>query len=106
MRSKAKLFFRQRSVRRNGLFADGLVWVVPRSKEFPEGFRYRLALVETESGNLLLLFDNHFPKGHHRHWPDGTETYYRFESISRLLDDYFEAIQNEETSREGKKNKD
>jgi hypothetical protein len=56
------------------------------------------------SGQMVALFDNHYPKGHHRHWADGRETSYSFESVGKLVDDYLGAIKQEEEKRENKKN--
>ena len=43
------------------------VWQVPKSRHFPEGFKYSLSLVEKSTGDVLLGYDNHKPKGHHVH---------------------------------------
>jgi hypothetical protein len=66
---------------------------VPVSARYPDGVRYRLALVDPFSGELWVLFDNHFPKGHHRHYRDGREGPYEFRSIEKLVEDYLKAIE-------------
>jgi hypothetical protein len=43
--------------------------------------------VNAESGLVHLLYDNHWPKGHHVHII-GVEQAYTFESIDALLDEF------------------
>lgn len=93
---KAKLLFREKLMLPSGKLRDAVVWRVPVSERYPDGIRYRLALVEPFTREVLVLFDNHFPKGHHRHLRDGAEEPYRFESVERLVDDYLRAIKDEE----------
>ncbi len=66
------------------------------SDRYPDGIKYRLVLVVPLTGKLLVLFDNHFPKGHHRHLGTGQEVAYRFESVQKLVEDYLQAIEDEE----------
>ena len=101
---QAKLLFREKQVLRGGLLRDGVIWQVPSGDRYPDGIRYRLALVDLETDQILALFDNHYPKGHHRHWEDGSETAYRFQSMETLVEDYLDAVRREEKRREDKKN--
>ena len=101
---KAKLLFREKLVLRGGLLRDGVIWKVPLNSRYPDGIRYRLALVDIESNQVLALFDNHYPKGHHRHLEDGTESPYRFDSAEKLVEDYLAVVELEEKKRENKKN--
>jgi len=94
--NKAKLLFRQKSLLRNGMLRDGVVWWVPKDDRYPDGYRYRLALVEHLNGKVMILFDNHYPKGHHVHLKDGREVPYEFKSLKKLLEDYEEVILKEE----------
>ena len=102
--AKAKLLYKEKLVLRSGLLRDGVIWKVPKNAHYPDGVRYRLALVEVISGKIIALFDNHHPKGHHLHLEDGTERSYRFESVGKLVDDYLRMISQEEEKREGQKN--
>ena len=52
------------------------------------------------SRTLIILLDNHYPKGHHRHLEDGSEMLYHFESVGKLADDYLLLISQEEMKRE------
>ena len=97
---QAKLLFRQKQVLRGGLLRDGVIWQVPFNDRYPDGIRYRLALVDIETDRILALFDNHHPKGHHRHWEDGSETPYLFQSTAKLVEDYLDAVRQEEKRRE------
>jgi hypothetical protein len=101
--SSGKLLDKEKLVLRSRLLRDGVIWSVPKNTRYPDGVRYRLALVDVDSGQLVTLFDNHSPKGHHRHWSDGRETSYYFESVEKLVDDYLTVIEEEEKRREDKK---
>ena len=62
------------------------IWMVPRSKTSPEGIDYSLALI-SPAGDRLVEYDNHWPKGHHRH-VSGEEGPYAYRGIDRLLADF------------------
>ncbi len=94
---KAKLLFRDRLVLKNGWLRDAIIWEVPVSESYPEGYRYRLVLAVPLTKEVLLLFDNHYPKGHHLHLKDGSEIRYHFQTIEKLMLDYLDAIQKEMT---------
>ncbi|MBI3556559.1 MAG: hypothetical protein HY074_09875 [Deltaproteobacteria bacterium] len=93
---KAKLVFREKLTLRSGRLRDAVIWSVPISARYPDGVKYRLALVDPFTGRVLVLFDNHFPKGHHCHLKTGEEIPYVFKSVDKLVDDYFKAIEGEE----------
>jgi hypothetical protein len=101
---KAYLVFKEKVTLRNGLLRDGVIWRVPISQRYPDGIRYRLALVNPEREQLLVLFDNHHPKGHHRHLRNGDEISYAFRSLTWLVEDYLSAIEDEEGIHESEKN--
>jgi len=61
------------------------------SSRLPGGIRYSLCLVDLESGKVVLLYDVHRGKSHHRHLR-GEETDYRFVDEDRLLDDFFRDV--------------
>jgi len=67
----------------------------PQEARRDSELRYRMVFVNPEEGKIILLFDNHFPKGHHRHFPDGTEGPYNFQSVSKLVEDYRQAVLEE-----------
>jgi hypothetical protein len=60
------------------------VWRVPSSVRYPDGVKYRMVLVNPQNGEVLLLFDNHWPKGHHFH-AEGREGPIAFSGVKELL---------------------
>lgn len=63
------------------------IWRVPASKAYPQGIRYRLVVVGLYSKRVLLLFDNHAPKGPHVHRAGSEETY-EFRGLEKLKADF------------------
>ncbi|MEK6580254.1 MAG: DUF6516 family protein [Bdellovibrionota bacterium] len=86
-RSRAELVIHEKLTSSSGLVREIRVWKMRKSGQYPQGIRYRLALVNCKSGELYLLYDNHWPKGPHVHF-DGRETVYSFESVVALLIDF------------------
>lgn len=68
--------------------AELKVWRVGKTKDFLEGLKYSLFLVEKASGVVLVGFDNHKPKGHHLHLKDVEHTY-DFSDVATLIDDFW-----------------
>jgi hypothetical protein len=68
-----------------------VIWQVERSTNTPDGVRYRLAFVPAGERRPSVLYDNHPPKGHHRHI-GGTQSAYQFESVEKLLSDFEASI--------------
>ncbi|MHB8382614.1 MAG: toxin-antitoxin system TumE family protein [Candidatus Binataceae bacterium] len=63
----------------------------PPSTDSLEGIRYALCLVDLESGKVILLYDVHKGKAHHRHLR-GAEIAYDFSDESKLLDDFLRDV--------------
>ena len=61
------------------------VWQVPKSDHYPEGVKY--SFFATRSGHVLVGYDNHRPKGHHRHF-GGKERPYNFKGFDKLRQDF------------------
>jgi len=59
--------------------------------DFPEGVRYSLCLVERKTGEVVLLYDIHRGKSHHRHLR-GQETLYTFADEETLLTDFLHEV--------------
>ncbi len=71
-------------------FAEVVVWRVPNRLQGSEhAFKYRLAYVV--DSRCLLRFDNEPGKGDHYHFGD-EELTYKFESLEKLLDDFWEQV--------------
>jgi hypothetical protein len=64
-----------------------VLWQVERSARHPEGVRYRLAFIRAGEETPALLYDNHHPKGHHRHVGTHEEAYF-FTTVEQLVADF------------------
>lgn len=62
------------------------IWKVAKSQTSPEGIDYSLALISPQ-GERVVGYDNHWPKGHHRHVL-GQESPYSYRGIERLIGDF------------------
>lgn len=62
------------------------IWKVPTSQTSPEGVDYSLSLISPE-GDRVVGYDNHWPKGHHRHVL-GQEGAYAYRGIDHLIADF------------------
>jgi hypothetical protein len=62
------------------------IWKVTKSETSPEGVDYSLSLISPE-GERVVGYDNHWPKGHHRHVV-GQEGPYSYRGIHRLIADF------------------
>ena len=63
----------------------------PPGPNFPEGIRYSLCLVDRTTGEVVLLYDIHRGKSHHRHLR-GKEEPYEFVDEDKLLDDFLRDV--------------
>lgn len=89
---KAELLISERRMITDEAFAELKIWKVPAPvRGSQHGFKYSLAYVV--SGECVLRYDNEAGKGDHRH-VNGIETPYPFESIDRLVDDFFADVAN------------
>jgi hypothetical protein len=62
------------------------VWKVLPSQTSPEGVDYSLSLISSD-GERVVGYDNHWPKGHHRHIL-GEEGPYAYKGIDALITDF------------------
>ncbi len=65
--------------------------VFPPDAHFPEGVRYALCLIDRTTGEVVLLYDIHREKSHHRHLR-GHETPYPFVDEDTLLADFLREV--------------
>lgn len=70
-----------------GATEERVIWEIPRSAKYPDGVRYRLAYIPKEARGPAVLYDNHHPKGHHKHVA-GRQHAYEFHDVDRLLADF------------------
>jgi hypothetical protein len=64
-----------------------VIWNVDRSALYPDGVRYRLAFIRSGEKKPAVLYDNHQPKGHHRH-VGTSEGPYSFVTARQLVADF------------------
>jgi hypothetical protein len=62
------------------------VWKVPASQTSPEGVDYSLSLLSPDE-ERVVGYDNHWPKGHHRHFL-GEEGSYAYTDVDTLIADF------------------
>ena len=78
----------------DGSIEEWVVWQVPRSPHQPEGYRYRLVYIRSQEDTPAVLYDNHHPKGHHKHIR-GKQFPYDFVSLEKLYEDFEADVQKE-----------
>src|SRR5437660_958063 len=88
---RAILLFREKAITERGDLVEALVWRVAVTPRSPGGVRYRLAFVRHGESVPAVLYDNHAPKGHHRH-VGGVEERYEFVDVDRLLADFMRDV--------------
>lgn len=67
------------------------IWEINGSHQYPGNLKYSLFCVDKRSGKILVGYDNHFPKGHHKHINQG-EINYDFVDLATLLSDFWKDI--------------
>lgn len=88
----AELMLNERRVLCANAFVEMIVWRVPSPvRGSQHGFKYRLALVV--DGQCVLRYDNEAGKGDHKHLGK-EEIPYAFTSPQRLLDDFWNDVDN------------
>ena len=87
MGGRAAVLLREKMTDERGNLREMVIWRIPPTPQRPDGVRYRLALIRAGERRPAVLYDNHHPKGHHRHF-QGRELPYHFLSVEELLDDF------------------
>jgi hypothetical protein len=85
--ARARLILRRKWTDERGNLYEMVIWKVDRSTLYPEAVRYRLAFIRAGQERPALLYDNHHPKGHHRHVGTAEEPY-SFVTASQLTADF------------------
>jgi len=85
--SRANLILRRKWTDERGNLYEIVIWRVDRSSHYPEAVRYRLAFIRPDEEVPALLYDNHHPKGHHRHVGRNEEPY-AFTTARQLVADF------------------
>ena len=84
---KAKLLVREKFTDQDGDLTELVVWKLQPSRLYREGIRYRFAFVPRGHRGPAILYDNHHPKGPHRHLDD-LELPYLFVGVDRAIIDF------------------
>jgi hypothetical protein len=84
--ARAKLIRRRKWTDERGNLYEIVLWKVERNARHPEGVRYRLAFIRSGEEAPAVLYDNHHPKGHHRHVGEHEEPY-AFVTARQLIAD-------------------
>ena len=82
-----RLIHKLKLIDEDGGIEERVIWEVPRSARQPEGVRYRLAYIPKGRRKPAVLYDNHHPKGHHKHI-GGRQIGCVFTDVERLLEDF------------------
>ena len=84
---KAVLLLKQKLTDADGDILELVIWKVPLDTKHLKGVRYRLAFIPQGHDHPALLYDNHHPKGPHKH-TGGVESAYTFIDVRRLIEDF------------------
>jgi hypothetical protein len=83
-RTSAKLILHDKVILGSGVIVEIKIWEV-WSDRYPDGYKY--SLYGIYGGKVLVGYDNHHPKGHHRHIGD-VEMEYGFSGPEKLRNDF------------------
>ena len=81
----SKVFLHEKIVGDDGSVTELKIWLVSKSLKYPDEIKY--SLYHVKAGKVLVGYDNHHPKGHHRHYGERQEPYL-FTSVETLLGDF------------------
>lgn len=84
--ARAIAIFLEKVTDEQGNIYEAAIWKVDRSPRYPAGVRYRLVFIRAGETSPVVLYDNHPPKGHHRHL-EGIEEPYEFTDVDHLVAD-------------------
>lgn len=86
------VIFRDRDVLAEGRYLQEVrISTFSADEHFPEGVRYSLCLIERTTEEMVLLYDIHRGKSHHRHLR-GQESLYTFVDEDTLLSDFLRDV--------------
>jgi hypothetical protein len=95
---KAVLLLKQKLTDGDGDILELVIWKVQMGTNHPKGVRYRLAFIPQGHSQPAVLYNNHHPKGPHKH-SDGRESAYIFIDVGRLIEDFQHAVSHWKKSR-------
>ena len=85
--TRATPVLREKVIDERGNITELAIWQVPRTARRPSSVRYRLAFIRRGERAPAVLYDNHAPKGDHRHL-EGVEEPYEFRGVDQLIADF------------------
>src|SRR5712691_2072745 len=89
--ARATILIREKAIAENGDILEVVVWRVSSTPRSAGSVRYRLAYVRHAERVPAVLYDNHSPKGHHRHI-EGVEEPYYFIDVDQLMEDFMSDV--------------
>jgi hypothetical protein len=95
----AAVVLREKATDEQGNLREMVIWRVKPNPRQPEGLRYRLALIRAGERTPAVIYDNHHPKGHHRHI-EGIEEPYAFIDLDHLIADFMAHVMRATGARE------
>lgn len=84
IKKSAKILHRK-YVEEDGGIVEMKAFQIPSSIQYPLGLKYSLFYIREKS--VIVGYDNHFPKGPHKHLL-GKEYPYQFNNLSILISDF------------------
>ena len=101
---KATILHHRKLALKGRLLSERIIWKVPPTIQYPSGFKYRLIVVNPITQEVILLYDNHWPKRPHIHGSKG-ERDYDFINVEKLRNDFIlESVVEVKRYHENKKN--
>lgn len=95
---RATAVLREKVIDEEANILELVIWQVPRTPPTPAAVRYRLAFVRRGETAPVVLYDNHPPKGPHRH-VEGVQGEYAFDGVDRLLTDFMTDVRRVKGAR-------
>jgi hypothetical protein len=89
--------YRYREKLDDGAIIEVVVWDVP-TPVVGSAHHFKYRCFYDYPGRRLVGYDNERPKGDHRHY-DRREEPYQFESLEKLIEDFFRDVQTRRTDR-------
>ena len=89
---KATLLQYKKDIYPDGSIAETIIWQLPAStRHRPHGYKYRINYCSAD-GKTRVRYDNKLEKGDHKHIYE-TELPYEFESLEKLLSDFYKDVE-------------
>lgn len=89
---KSEKIIHEKYVRADGSIIEMKIWHVNRSAAYPDGVRYSLYWVQNKQ--VIVGYDNHSPKGPHRHIR-GDELPYEYKDTTSLVRDFWQEVKEQ-----------